>query len=75
VISGSARPAFIVGFWALAAASFASSGYMAMRTLAQINDCMAEHNVEMISKVGTISIWMPGGGGGGSGGGGGGGWI
>jgi hypothetical protein len=50
VLPEKARPAFIVGFWAIAAASFASSGYLTMRTLAQINDCMAEHSVEAIAK-------------------------
>jgi len=43
-----------VGFWAIAAASFASSGYLTMRTLAQINDCMAEHSVDSIAKVGAM---------------------
>lgn len=50
-----ARPAFIVGFWAIAAASFANTGYVSMRTLAQINDCMAEHSVDSIVQVHTFS--------------------
>lgn len=47
-----ARPAFIVGFWALATAAFANTGYLSMRTLAQINDCLSEHNVDSIAEVG-----------------------
>ena len=47
-----ARPAFIVGFWAIAAAAGSNTGYVSMRTIAQINDAMAEHNVDLMSEVG-----------------------
>lgn len=46
-----ARPAFIVGFWAIAAAAGSNTGYVSMRTIAQINDAMTEHNADLMSEV------------------------
>lgn len=46
-----ARPGFIVGFWALVTAAASNTGYVSMRTLAQINDTMAEHSIDAIAKV------------------------
>lgn len=57
-----ARPAVIVGFWAIAAASFANFGYVSMRTLAQINDCMTEHSIDLIAQVWgrpVLSVLIP----------------